>query len=694
MTYWNNLKVTGQPGKRKAPVAGASTNHRGMDVVFPDGKVRPEIGGTVYHSGNMDGYGNIVIIKGDDGNFYHYAHNAANRVKKGQRVKPGEVIATMGNTGTSSGPHTHIEVTNSKGVNLHPQTKQDLGIGGNKLASQGFYGNAITGAAAPIGQTAPIMQPSPSLMNPVGDIARIGAGTTMLNDLVAKQAQEQAREIANRYNIAQMMQNAQANIDAETAANLNAVNTQMDRGMYSPEDIKLANAQANLSNTIGNIQAQDTLNQLQQDYNNRRSAEDMAALIDERNRAMMEQYIASNPVLQQYMQAQQTGQPVGGYQIDPQEFQRAVARDNSINTYLNSVALANAKSNPQLAAMAFNVANNSPSNSAQKMLEMANANYQMQLANQYGVPYQQLMDASKGMGKYLEAYAPNQMSAYNQANQQAEQNLRAGLENIGKNRVKQYENLVAANQNYIQSLEDANKNLIAANKPGAEIIQESNKATNEMLAKHPELAVKKMEMEGGLAKAPIQAQIQGNTAVGTETMEQIGGLAKNINSANTDMYVSDNTRLNALDKLAQQEASGGSNSATQAKLEQADRKAKAQVATNVVKSLMVDTGKEKVLPKTPDTMNNFILQLKMSGMYTNDEIADLVNAYFGDTSSVQQQPAQKQQTNNSISSKLKEAQKNWEAKDKERDKKAQSRNTSQNYAEWALKGILGGPLGW
>lgn len=696
MAYWDGIKITGQPGKRKAPVSGASTNHRGMDVVFPDGKVRPEVGGTVYHSGNMDGYGNIVVIKGDDGNFYHYAHNAANRVKKGQRVNPGEVIATMGNTGTSSAPHTHIEVTNASGVNLHPQSKKDLGIGGNKLASQGFYGNAITGAAAPIGQTAPIMQPSPTLMNPVGDIGNVAAGTTMLNQLVAQQAEEKAKELANKYNIAQMMQNAQANIDRETADNLAVVNEQMRQGMYTPEEIKYANAQANLTNTLGNIQSQEVLNQLQQDYNNRRSAEEIASLIDEKNNAMMQQYIASNPVLQQYMQAQQTGQPVGGFQIDPQAYQRAVARDNSINTYLNSVALANTKSNPQLAAMAFNVANNSPSNSAQKMLEMANAQYQMQLANQYGVPYQQLMDASKGMGKYLEAYAPNQMSAYNQANQQAEQNLKAGLENIGKNQVKQYENLVAANQNYLSNLNKANENIISTNKPGAEIVKESNKATTEMLAKHPELATKKMETEAGLIKAPIQAQIQGNTALGTETMGQIGGLAKNINTANTDMYVSDNTRLNTLDKLAQQEASGGSSNTAQAKLEQAATKAKAQVANSIVKSLMVDKGKEKVLPKTPDTMNNFILQLKMSGMYSTDEIADLVNNYFGDVNepTTKQQASQPKTQGGVITNKLRQAQSDWEAKDKQRAINAQNRGLMQNAGEWALRGILGGALGW
>lgn len=72
-----------------------------------DGKV-------VYVSGTFRGYGNIIIIKHDDGFYTVYAHNKQNLVSPGDIVSRGDVIATVGNSGNTEGNHLHFEVRNGR----------------------------------------------------------------------------------------------------------------------------------------------------------------------------------------------------------------------------------------------------------------------------------------------------------------------------------------------------------------------------------------------------------------------------------------------------------------------------------------------------------------------------------------------------------------------------------------------------
>lgn len=88
-----------------------NNRHKGIDLRAPKGtKLHASADGLVHFVGQQNGYGKVIIIKhtGDIQTFY--AHNNKNLVKKGQSVKQGEVIGTVGRTGNATGNHVHFEI--------------------------------------------------------------------------------------------------------------------------------------------------------------------------------------------------------------------------------------------------------------------------------------------------------------------------------------------------------------------------------------------------------------------------------------------------------------------------------------------------------------------------------------------------------------------------------------------------------
>lgn len=86
--------------------------HRGIDIAAPIGTpiVASAPGFVVKAGWSRGGYGNLVDIQHADGSFTRYAHNKRILVQMGQEVKQGQQIAEMGNTGFSTGPHSHFEI--------------------------------------------------------------------------------------------------------------------------------------------------------------------------------------------------------------------------------------------------------------------------------------------------------------------------------------------------------------------------------------------------------------------------------------------------------------------------------------------------------------------------------------------------------------------------------------------------------
>ena len=102
------------------------TRHEGMDIAAGSGTaVRAATDGVVKKASWYGGYGNAVIIDHGGGVKTLYGHNSALNVKPGDRVQAGQVIAKVGSTGDSTGPHLHFEVImNGKKVDPAPWLKK------------------------------------------------------------------------------------------------------------------------------------------------------------------------------------------------------------------------------------------------------------------------------------------------------------------------------------------------------------------------------------------------------------------------------------------------------------------------------------------------------------------------------------------------------------------------------------------
>ncbi len=98
-------------GYRTDPFNGRRDYHAGVDFAGKAGSdILAVAAGVVTYSGNRYNYGTMVEIDHGDGLVTRYGHNQENLVEVGQKVTKGQVIAKMGSSGRSTGPHVHLEV--------------------------------------------------------------------------------------------------------------------------------------------------------------------------------------------------------------------------------------------------------------------------------------------------------------------------------------------------------------------------------------------------------------------------------------------------------------------------------------------------------------------------------------------------------------------------------------------------------
>ena len=120
----DGARISSSFGARRHPILGYTRMHKGIDFAVASGTPIMAAGnGTVEVAGRAGGYGNLLVIRHANGFSTAYGHLSrfANGVRKGARVRQGEIVAYSGATGLATGPHLHYEVREN-GTQVNPAT--------------------------------------------------------------------------------------------------------------------------------------------------------------------------------------------------------------------------------------------------------------------------------------------------------------------------------------------------------------------------------------------------------------------------------------------------------------------------------------------------------------------------------------------------------------------------------------------
>jgi murein DD-endopeptidase MepM/ murein hydrolase activator NlpD len=117
----SEARISSEYGLRKDPFTDKMKFHHGLDISAPPGtNIYPIRHGKVIYSGKQSGYGNVVIIDHGDALISKYAHNKTNYVKVGDDVDTNTIIAQVGTSGRTTGPHLHLEIRDKDNKSLDP----------------------------------------------------------------------------------------------------------------------------------------------------------------------------------------------------------------------------------------------------------------------------------------------------------------------------------------------------------------------------------------------------------------------------------------------------------------------------------------------------------------------------------------------------------------------------------------------
>jgi len=118
-------RISSRFGSRYHPVLKRRRQHDGLDIPKPYGTpVYPARSGRIIDAGWNEGYGQLVVIKHNNGETTRYGHLSKIMVKVGDLVQRGKtMIGRVGSTGISTGPHLHFEVRDKNGRAVNPTQK-------------------------------------------------------------------------------------------------------------------------------------------------------------------------------------------------------------------------------------------------------------------------------------------------------------------------------------------------------------------------------------------------------------------------------------------------------------------------------------------------------------------------------------------------------------------------------------------
>ena len=112
--------MTSRFGHRISPFTGRKEFHKGIDIAHRHGTaILATADGIVSFAGKKGAMGNVLVIDHGHGMITRYAHLSKPLKERGEKVKRGDIIAQMGSSGRSTGPHLHYEV-HLNGVPVNP----------------------------------------------------------------------------------------------------------------------------------------------------------------------------------------------------------------------------------------------------------------------------------------------------------------------------------------------------------------------------------------------------------------------------------------------------------------------------------------------------------------------------------------------------------------------------------------------
>jgi murein DD-endopeptidase MepM/ murein hydrolase activator NlpD len=104
-------RLSSDYGVRKHPIRKTQKHHHGVDLAAPVGAaIRSIASGQVIFADPFGGYGKFVVIRHAHEVTSHYGHCDSITVNTGQRVRAGQIIGRVGSSGSSTGPHLHLEI--------------------------------------------------------------------------------------------------------------------------------------------------------------------------------------------------------------------------------------------------------------------------------------------------------------------------------------------------------------------------------------------------------------------------------------------------------------------------------------------------------------------------------------------------------------------------------------------------------
>ncbi len=113
--------ISSRFGRRLSPFDGNPEIHTGIDIPKAWGTpIRAAGHGTVKFAGRANGYGRTVVLNHGQRITTRYSHMSKIEVKKGQKIRRGEPIGKVGNTGESTNPHLHYEIR-VNGIPIDPR---------------------------------------------------------------------------------------------------------------------------------------------------------------------------------------------------------------------------------------------------------------------------------------------------------------------------------------------------------------------------------------------------------------------------------------------------------------------------------------------------------------------------------------------------------------------------------------------